>query len=74
MLTWLRLQSFPWLNAGGEGQSEASAMRNSANLMLLTQAAIEDNLAEKFNECPLNQGHYYCLHTIETAKTVCYME
>ena len=40
--------------------------------MLLTTAVTVDSLAEKVDKCPLNRGH--CLHTIGTAKTVCYTE
>ena len=37
---------------------------------LLTQAVMEDNLTEKFSECPLKWGR---LHTIRSMETVCYM-
>ena len=31
-------------------------MSNNSNVRLLTTAAMVDNFAEKFDECPLNQG------------------
>ena len=50
-------QSFPLLYAGRECYTEASTMSNSANLISsLTTAVMVDNLAEKVDECPLNQG------------------
>ena len=35
---------------------------------MLTQIAMAENLADKVDECVLNWGHEYCLHTVETAK------
>ena len=65
---WLCFHSFPLLYAGREGQAEASTVSNGINLMssFLTPAAMVDNLAEKVDECLLK----YCLHTIESMKTV----
>ena len=37
-------------------------------IKLLTTAAMVDNLAEKVNECQLNQVAKYCLCTIGTMK------
>ena len=56
--TWLRFQSFPLLYADRECYPEASTTSNSneSNVKLLTTAAMVDNLAEKVDECPLNQG------------------
>ena len=48
--------AFPLLYAGRECYPEASSMSNSANVKLLTTATMVDNLAEKVNECLLNQG------------------
>ena len=64
------------LYAGGEGQAKAGIMSNNANLCvkLLIPGAMVDSLAEKIDECPLNRGRKYCLHTIGTAKTVRYTE
>jgi len=54
--TWLRFQSFSWLYTG----RKAITTRNStiSYVKLLTPAAMVDNLAEKVNKCPLNQGGY----------------
>ena len=44
------------------------------NIKLLLQVVMVDDLAEKVNECPLNQVIKYWLCTIGTVKTVCYTE
>ena len=36
------------------------------------QNILVDNFAEKVNECLLNRGRRYWLHTIRTAKAVCH--
>ena len=73
-ITWLCFQSFPLLYAGMECYTDASNMSNSVNL-LLTTAAMVDNLAEKVDECPLNWDlgcEVLFAFIIGTAKTVHY--
>ena len=41
---------------------------------LLIPAAMEDDLAETFDECPLKSGGKYHLHTFGRTKTVPYLE
>ena len=58
-----------------ERLSRGISRNNSTNVRLLTPAVMVHNLAEKVNKCPLKLGSYkYCLRTIGSAKTVCYME
>ena len=45
-----------------------------SNVKLLAIAAMVDDLAEKVDECSLNQGVKYCLRTIGNAKAVRYVE
>ena len=56
------------------GCTEASTMSNSANVKLLTPAAMVENSAEKIDECPLVGVVEYCLRTVGTTKSVCYTE
>ena len=35
---------------------------------MLTQIVMAENLADKVDECALNWGNEYYLHTVETAK------
>jgi len=37
-------------------QASTTSNSNESNVKLLTTAAMVDNLAEKVDECPLNQG------------------
>ena len=56
-IMWLHFQSFPLLHTGGEGYSETSTTSNSVNLMSSCELQHDGgNLAEKINECPLEQG------------------
>ena len=44
------------------------------NIKLLPQVVMVDDLAERVNECPLNQVIKYWLCMFGTVKTVCYTE